>query len=141
MIVWGPGRIPAGRVSDHVWALWDVLPTLAELTGARTPQGIDGRSMAAALTGRRGAPEHDFLYWEFHEQGGKQAVRRGEWKAVRLNVAKHPDAPIELYDLASDPGEAHDVATQHPEIVREMQALMARAHTDSDVFPSLNGVQ
>jgi len=141
MIAWGPGQVPAGRVSDHVWALWDVMPTLAELTGARSPAGIDGISVAPAVTGQGVAKEHDFLYWEFHEQGGKQAVRRGDWKAVRLNVVANPAAVAELYDLAADPAERQNVADANPELVRELMAVMAREHTPSDVFPALDGAR
>jgi arylsulfatase A-like enzyme len=141
MIVRWPGQVPAGRVSDHRWAMWDVLPTLADLAGARAPRGIDGLDMAAALTGRGKAPEHGHLYWEFHEQGGKQGLIRGEWKAVRLNLIRNPDAPVELYDLARDPGEQHDVAAQHPDIASEMREIMVREHTDSQTFPDLNAVR
>ena len=76
MIARWRGTIPAGRVSDHVWAHWDMLPTLAELAGAKTPPALDGLSMARALTGQP-QPTHDFLYWEFHERGFQQAVRDG----------------------------------------------------------------
>jgi arylsulfatase A-like enzyme len=139
MIAWGPGRVPAGRVVDHAWAMWDVMPTLADLARAPQPAGIDGISMAAAVTGRGALRAHDFLYWEFHEQGGKQAARRGFWKAVRLDAAQRPGAPVELYDLRSDPGERRNVADAHPELVRELAAIMAREHTPSDVFPTLDG--
>ena len=88
------GTIPAGRVSYHEWAHWDMLPTLTELAGAKTPAGIDGMSMARALKGQQ-QPTHEFMYWEFHERGFQQAVRMGHWKAVRLKK----DAPLELYDL------------------------------------------
>ena len=98
MIARWPGTIPAGRVSDHAWAHWDMLPTLAELAGATTPAGIDGVSMARALAGQP-QPTHEFMYWEFHERGFQQAVRMGQWKAVRLKK----DAPLELYDLAPIP--------------------------------------
>ncbi len=140
MIAWAPGRIPAGRVSDTPWAMWDVFPTLARLGGVelgqvRAPGGIDGLSMVAALTGRGKAPVHEWYYWEFHEQGGKQAVRLGNWKGVRLNRIGHPEAPVELYDLATDIGEAHDVAAQHPALVRRMSAIMSRAHLPSPLFP------
>jgi arylsulfatase A-like enzyme len=143
MIAWAPGRVPAGRVSDQVWAMWDLLPTLASLAGVdpdalEVPGGLDGLDMTAALTGRGEAPQHDFLYWEFHEQGGKQAVRQGRWKAVRLNAANDPAAPLELYDLEADVGEARDVAAEHPEIVRRMAEIMARAHTPSELFPELD---
>jgi arylsulfatase A-like enzyme len=141
MIARWPGRVPAGRVSDQVWAMWDVLPTLANLANAQAPQGLDGLDMAAALTSEGTVPEHDFLYWEFHEQGGKQAVRKGNWKAVRLDLIKNPRAPLALYDLATDPGEARDVAAQHPDIVREMHAIMVREHTDSNAFPALDALR
>jgi arylsulfatase A len=137
MIAWGPGLVPAGRTSDHVWTMWDVLPTLAGFARARAPVGIDGVDMGAALRGGV-APLHPFLYWEFHEQGGKQAVRQGDWKAVRLDVIANRQAPLELYDLASDPGEQRDVAAAHPEIVREMERIMAREHAPSTTFPALD---
>ncbi len=82
MIAWAPGRVPAATTSAHVWAHWDLLPTLADLAGATSPAGIDGLSMRAALEGRP-APSHEFLYWEFHEGGFQQAVRMGKWKALR----------------------------------------------------------
>jgi arylsulfatase A len=131
MVVWGPGRVPAGRVSDHVWAAWDVLPTLAELAGADAPDDIDGLSMANALTGRGPAPEHESLYWEFYEGTPAQAVRMGRWKAIRQPMLS---GPIELYDLQADPGEQRDVAAQHPEIVERARAAMRQAHTPSPMW-------
>jgi arylsulfatase A len=131
MLVWWPGTVPAGATSDHVWAMWDVLPTLAELAGARVPEGIDGLSMVAALTGRGRPPEHRYLYWEFYEQGSRQAVRVGRWKAVRQPMLT---GPIELYDLENDPGEQRDVAAEHPEIVARLRAYMDEAHTPSPIW-------
>ena len=130
MIARWVGTIPAGRVSDHVWAHWDVLPTLADVAAAKTPGGIDGVSMARALRGEP-QPAHDFLYWEFHERGFQQAVRMGDWKAVRL--AK--DAPLELYDLASDPQEARDVASARPDVVATIERYLKTARTDSARWP------
>jgi arylsulfatase A-like enzyme len=125
-----PGTIPAGRVSDHVWAHWDLFPTLAELAGAKTPSGLDGLSMARALRGMA-QPGHDGLYWEFHERGFQQAARMGRWKAVRL--AKN--RPLELYDLDADRGETHDVAAAHPDVVRRMDAYLKAARTESALWP------
>ena len=125
-----PGTIPAGRVSDHVWAHWDLFPTLAKIGGAKTPAGLDGLSMARALRGLA-QPGHDGLYWEFHERGFQQAARMGRWKAIRL--AK--DAPLELYDLDTDRAEAHDVAAAHPDIVKRMDAYLKSARTDSALWP------
>ena len=78
---------------------------------------------------------HDHLYWEFHAQGGKQAVRKGNWKAVRLNYYDKKKTKVELYDLEEDPTETNDVATEFPEIVQEMINIMDEEHTDNDVFP------
>lgn len=128
LIAWAPGRIPAGRSSDHVWAMWDVLPTFAELAGATPPEGLDGRSMVRALTGEAGAAEHDYLYWEFYERGSAQAVRAGDWKAVRIPMLT---GPVELYDLAADPGETTDLAARHPDVVARMLAIMEEAHVPS----------
>jgi arylsulfatase A-like enzyme len=97
------------------------------------PEGIDGFSLLPTLLDKPSRQtRHDYLYWEFHEQGKKQAVRTGNWKAVRLNVAKDPDGPIELYDLESDLGEAYDVADAHPDIVARMAAIMASARTPAE---------
>jgi len=130
MIAWWPGTIPAGRVSDHVWAHWDVLPTLAEIAGAKPPAGVDGMSMARALRGQT-QPTHSFLYWEFHERGFQQAVRMGRWKAVRLK----PESPLELYDLHADPHEQRDVAALHRDMVAKIEAYLRTARTPSDRWP------
>jgi arylsulfatase A len=124
------GEIPAGRVSDHPWAHWDMLPTLAELAGAKAPATIDGVSMARALRGRAQRP-HDFLYWEFHERGFQQAVRMGNWKAIRLRM----DAPLELYDLAADPYEQRDVAAANPGVIAKIERYLQTARTDSARWP------
>jgi arylsulfatase A len=131
MIGWGPGRVPAAATSAHVWAHWDLLPTLADLAGARTPDGLDGISMRAALEGRP-APSHEFLYWEFHERGFQQALRMGKWKALRLKVG----APLELYDLDADLGEARDVAALHPDVVARAEQLLKAARTTSARWPT-----
>jgi arylsulfatase A-like enzyme len=130
MIARWTGTIPAGRVSDHPWAHWDMLPTLSELGGGKTPAGLDGLSMTRALKGAS-QPAHDFLYWEFHERGFQQAVRMGSWKAVRL--AK--DAPLELYDLTTDPQEARDVAGAHRDVVETIENYLKTARTESARWP------
>jgi arylsulfatase A-like enzyme len=129
-LAWWPGTIPTGRVSDQVWAFWDVLPTLAELAGVPIPSGLDGRSIAPALFGRK-STEHDLLYWEFHEGRFAQAVRLGDWKAVRLN----PDQPVELYNLAEDLSETRNIADQHPELVKKATDLFRSARTESEFWP------
>jgi arylsulfatase A-like enzyme len=131
MIARWPGRIPAGTVSDQVWTFWDFLPTVAELAGAEVPPGVDGRSIVPALFGQRVERSEDFLYWEFHEQGSKQAVRLGDWKGIRQRL----DAPLELYRLSADRGETNNIAAAHPEMVGRMESYLKTARTESPTWP------
>src|SRR5688500_1867482 len=124
------GTIPAGRVSDQVWAHWDVLPTLADIAGAKAPAGLDGMSMRRALRGEP-QPSHPFMYWEFHERGFQQAVRMGRWKAVRLKRG----SALELYDLEADPGEQKELAAGHPDVVAKIDAYLETARTESSRWP------
>ncbi len=131
-----PGKIEAGSGTDHVCAFWDFLPTCCDIAGAVPPDDTDGFSILPTLIGRPDHQrEHRYLYWEFHEQGKKQAVRMGRWKGVRLNVARDPDGPIELYDLKTDLGETTNIADQHPEIVQQIASTMAKAHRPSELWP------
>lgn len=135
MIARWPGKIAAGATSDHVSAFWDVMPTLGAIADVPVPEDVDGISMLPTLLGNYDEQvQHGYLYWEFHERGGKQAVRKGDWKAVRLGVTKDRNAPIELYDLSDDLGEVNDVAQAHPDIVAEMSRLMREAHVESADF-------
>jgi arylsulfatase A-like enzyme len=124
--------VSAGATSEQVWAFWDVLPTLAELVGARPPAAIDGISMLPSIIREQAAghaqQNHDYLYWEFPERGFAQAVRLGNLKGVRPQAG----AAIELYDLANDLSEQHDVAAAHADIVARMEAIMREAHTPDE---------
>jgi arylsulfatase A-like enzyme len=130
MIVRWPGRIKAGAESDQVWAHWDFLPTVAEIAGVKPPADIDGISMLNTMLGRR-QRGHEFLYWEFHERGFAQAVRMGDWKAVR----KNPDSPLELYNLRNDLAEQNDVSAKHPRIVKRIEEYLRTARTESELWP------
>ena len=127
-----PGKIEAGRTTDHVSVFWDFLPTLAGIAGAEAPQGLDGVSMEPTLFGQDGQQRHERLYWEFHEgQSSKQAVRMGKWKGVRLD----PAGPLELYDLSRDIGETADVAAAHPDIVEAVESYLDEARSESEFWP------
>jgi arylsulfatase A len=134
MLVRWPGKVKAGSENDHISAFWDILPTFAEITGAQNPANIDGISFLPALLGKK-QKQHEYLYWEFHEQGGKIAVRMGNWKMVKHNVDIPANSTIELYELATDIGETNNIATANPEIVRTMEEIIKQAHKPSEVFP------
>jgi len=129
-----PGRIKPGTTSDLPTAFWDVLPTLCEAAGVETPKDIDGLSILPTLLGRDGQRTHEFLYWEFPAYGGQQAIRHGNWKAVRQGLAKGP-AEVELYDLAADPSEKSNVASKHPDFVKQLVTILLEQHTRSELFP------
>ncbi|KPL11289.1 hypothetical protein AMJ85_03955 [candidate division BRC1 bacterium SM23_51] len=157
MIVRWPGKIGPGTESDQVWAFWDFLPTAAEIAGLspkgtsptpasggrsakgapserpKGPQGppaLDGISVLPALLGRK-QESHEFLYWEIGSPRLRQAVRMGDWKAVRAG----PKEPLELYDLKTDIGETHNVADKYPDVVAKIEAYLQTARTDSQYWP------
>ncbi len=134
-----PGKIEPESVSDLPSAFWDMLPTIGEVTETMPPENIDGISFAPTLLGERDRQQrHDYLYWEFAAYGGQQAVRLGDWKGIRQNMLrKNNPAPLqtELYHLATDVGERHNVADQHPDVIAKIEAIMQQARTPSKLFP------
>ena len=133
MIARWPGVIESGAVSHDPWYFADVLPTLAELAGADIPDSIDGVSVLPSLLSRAQPELHERpLYWEFHERGFGQAARLGDWKAVRPDFPR----PIELYDLAADPGEQNDLAAQHPDKITWFGDFFREARTPSVNWPT-----
>lgn len=133
LIVRWPGHIQAGRQTDHISANWDFLPTCAELAGLAEPEGIDGISFLPVLLGQK-QKSHAYLYWEFFEKGGKQAVRMGRWKGVRLNVHADPDGPIELYDLEKDIAEICNKAERYPKTVDKIRQIMQASHVRNEAY-------
>jgi len=125
MIAVWPARVPAGATSSQVMAFWDVLPTIAAAVGATSPPSIDGVSMLPALMQPTRAIARPPLYWEFYEGAFAQAARDGKWKAVR----PAPEAALELYDLAQDRAEEHDVVAEHPDVAGRMEALLRSSRT------------
>jgi arylsulfatase len=129
-----PGKIQAGATSDLVAAFQDVLPTLSELAGAEVPKDIDGYSIVPTLLSKGEQKRHEFFYWEFPSYGGQQAVRAGDWKAVRQNLTQGKIV-TELYNLKDDVGEKTNLADKHPDIVAKLEKIMKEEHTPSTLFP------
>jgi len=124
-----PGQIAPGQVSDHIWAFWDFLPTVAEIVGASTPDGLDGISILPTLSGTPEKQEkHEFLYWEYKEE---QAVRMSNWYGYKNKKGK-----LEIYDLEKNPRQDKDLSSQYPDIAKRIDEIMNQEHTPSDVWPS-----
>ena len=127
-IVRWPGKVPAGRVSDAIFAGIDFLPTFATLAGFEVPadRKIDGIDQTDLLLGKRDTGR-DYFYFN------KAGVRQGKWKFLEADAHFHgyavddkrPKAD-ELYDLEADLGERNNLAGEHPEKVAELRALMER---------------
>lgn len=130
-----PNKIKPGTESDLLSGFQDMMPTFADLAGITLPSDLDGISLVPTLLGAGNQQQHDYLYWEFHERGGKQAVRKGPWKAVRLNVSTRAAGFIELYNLDEDVAESSNLANQFPEIVAELKVIMEKAHRQNTDFP------
>jgi uncharacterized sulfatase len=123
-----PNHIAPGNSSDHIAYFGDVLATLAEAAGRPVPEKLDSISLLPSLTGNNDQQQHhEYLYWEFHEQGSKQAVRWKNWKAVRMPMLS---GKTELYNLESDVGETTNVAADQPGIVQQLEQMMESARVD-----------
>ncbi|MEO6894734.1 MAG: arylsulfatase [Ginsengibacter sp.] len=128
-----PGKIKPGTKSDLMCATWDVMPTLCKIINADIPANIDGLNLLPTLLeNQQGQKKHEFLYWEFPQYGGQQAVRLGNWKGVRFDMLKG-NMKIKLFDLDKDIQEQHDVAAQHPEIIKKMEEIMKKEHRTAEV--------
>jgi arylsulfatase A len=128
------GKIPEGKVTAQPAIMYDLFPTFCDVTSSKLPAGLDGTSILPTLTGQGTQTQHLFLYWEFAGYGGQQAVQQGPWKAVRQKM-QQGNKTTELYNLAADPNEEKNVAADNPKVVAELEAIMAKEHTPSEIFP------
>jgi arylsulfatase A-like enzyme len=129
-----PGVIKPNTFSGHIAAFWDVLPTFCDLAGVKLPANTDGISFLPAMLGNRQIETHNYLYWEFYEQGGKQAILKGDWKAIRLNIRGKPEQRLtELYNLKSDPSESNNVADKNPDLIKQFNELFITARVEFNV--------
>jgi arylsulfatase len=130
LIVSGPAvKRPKGSLNQGLTHVADLMPTLLEIAGASYPQTLDGRELPALagkswgplLAGQAASPrtEQDYLAWELF---GNRAVRQGEWK-LRWQYKPLGKEQWELFNLAADPAERHDLAGEHPDRVKAMAAL------------------
>lgn len=134
MIAWWPGKIAANTTSSHVAYFGDWFATAAELANAPVPSGLDSISFVPALFANPSQQQHEFLYWEFHEGGFRQAaLYQGRWKGIRNGG---PDAPIRLFDLMNDIGEKSNVANANPAIVETVSNYLKTARSENLDWPA-----
>ena len=153
-IAWWPGKVPAGTATDEITGMMDVLPTLAALANAPLPTAkIDGGDVSPILLGKAGAksPHADLFY--FYSGLNLQAVRSGAWKLQiaggdnpgkgKAKGKQQPKAEPypRLYNLADDIGESKNVATDHPDVVAKLQALVEQAKSDLGINDKGPGVR
>ncbi len=132
LIAHWPSHVPAGTTSDYISYFGDMMATFAELMNTPAPDSLQSISLVPTLLGQPDEQRpHNYLYWEFYEQGSRQAVRVGNWKAIRQPMFT---GPIELYNLENDIGEENNVAEQHPEVVADMKRALDRAHQPSPLW-------
>ena len=133
-IVRWPGKVPADRTSDAVWATIDFLPTFMALAGVEVPKDriIDGVDQTDLLTGKRVEGRSTFMYSQA-AAGGMVGIRKGKWKLLMPDRKPKKDHRylmdfgtngLELYNLDEDAGEQNNVAAEHPEVVGELTSLL-----------------
>ena len=134
IVAW-PDVIKTKRTTDHITAFWDFLPTVAELTGAEPVKDTDGISYLSLLIGKGSEPQkHEYIYYEFYEQGGKQSILKDGWKLIRLNMSKPGKLKEELYYLPDDIGEKNNLIGKNPQKAKELRDLAMSAHRHSKHF-------
>ncbi len=132
MVVKWPNMVAQGSRTEHISAFWDFLPTVADIVGGKQTLNTDGISYLPTLQGAVAQEKHSHLYWEFHENNGTLAIRKGDWKGVVRNLSKGGE--MELYNLQDDLGEQNNVAASHPQLVEELMVLLRESRTESEDY-------
>jgi arylsulfatase len=132
LIVSWPAKINESRVSEHICAAWDIFPTICDITGGEKPQELDGLSIMPEILNKGKQEKHEYLYWEYPERRGQQAVRMGEWKGIRDSTLDG-NMRIQLYNLKEDITESKDLAGNNPEVVSQIESIMAKEHKEPEV--------
>jgi arylsulfatase len=132
MIVSWHGIRNKGATTDHVCAAWDIFPTMCEILNVKVPEGLDGISFMPTILQKENQKKHEFLYWEYPEGRGQQAVRFGNWKGIR-DSTRDGVLKIKLFDLDYDITEETDISDRYPDIVKQIESVMDREHVQPEI--------
>ena len=130
MVASWQGNILPNSISDHLSGFYDVMPTICDILDIPTPDHTDGISFLPILLNNEQKKKHEYLYWEFPEYNGQQAVRLGKWKGIRKNIFEG-NLTVELYDLNNDIMEQNNIASQYPEVIKRIENIMKLEHIPS----------
>lgn len=130
-----PKHIKEHRQTPHISAFWDFLPTVCDIVNTEVPKGVNGISYLPVLLNKEDRQsQHEYIYFEFYEAGGKQSILKDGWKLVRLNLSKPNKLMEELYYLPHDIGEEHNLIKNNRSKAEELKKLANKAHTNSPEF-------
>ncbi|HOO99848.1 MAG TPA: arylsulfatase [Bacteroidales bacterium] len=132
MIIAWPGVIKKAGVIDHICASYDIFPTICDIAGADHSGNLDGISMLPIISGKGKQKEHPYLYWEYPERRGQQAVRIDDWKGIRENT-RDGNMEIKLFDLSVDITEENDVSKENPGVTEQIIAIMEKEHQKPEI--------
>ncbi len=134
MLICWKGKIAPASDTNHISAFWDIFPTISDIISCAKPKDTDGLSFKPLLFGQNSdTPKHDYLYWEFHEQGGKTAIIKDNFKLIKFNAKNEDKIYYELFDLSKDPSENNDISKSSPEILSKLKPVLNSARTPSPV--------
>jgi arylsulfatase A-like enzyme len=126
-------------VSNFPSATYDMMETFAELLQVKAPIN-DGLSIMPTLLGNNARQkQRSYMYWEYPDKGGQLAVRMGKWKGVKTGLNKNAQVPWQIFNLETDESEVKDVAAEHPELLKQFDAIVKKEHqtpvrTEWDLF-------
>ena len=109
------------------------MPTFADILQTEIKGDTDGVSILPTLTEKGEQDQRDYFYFEFQEMGGRQAVIKGDWKLLHLDIRN--GRKYELYNIASDPSENHNIIDQFPDIYEELKTIMKEARMEDPDWP------
>ena len=135
MIARMPGKIPAGKTNDTPGYFADWFPTLCAAADVTPPANLDGDNLWPTITGTGQLATRKPMIWVYPEYGGQVAVRLGDFKVIRADLLKKKPGNWEVYDIAKDRGETHNIAASHQDVIDQAIAILKQQVSPNEIFP------